>query len=1104
MALYIFERDQTPVPTERGESPEFTASAFSCLTFSWMTPIMTTGYQRKLELNDIWLINPNRSVEPLSRRFQMLFRHPFALHDTFKRDCGMCLLIASIAQVIVPFTLRFLLNFFSEAWDAATSERPSPHPGPPIGVGLGLSVCTNQFVYRGFMVGAQSRAVLVAEIGSSARSGSLMTLMSSDTTRIDQAAGLFHIVWASPITILLTFALLLTNLSYLAIPGFGVLFFGAGGLTLALRTLVERCKTINKTTKARVSLAQEIIRSIQRLRNIRKDEVQMIVKLQLVRNAIQSTSIILPILGAMSSFITCAATSDNFTSARIFSSLVLFNALNVSFNLLPVAIGQLADAWSAVRRLEQLLLASDHREEIDRDMTSGYGIEADGAGFTWANRLTDASVSESLGAGGTPRSSITLPTGAFALRDMSFNIKKGELLVVIGSVGSGKSPPPPALAGEMRKTGGNITQGVASRAYCPQDPWIKNATVKDNITFGHPFDPTFYNKVIDACCLLPDLQALRGINLSGGQRQRVNLARAIYSNSDIVLMDDPLSAHGICGILKKKTRILSTHQLHVLSRCDRVLWLENGTIKDIRTFQELQRKNPEFQDMMSNYAQKESQQGNRRGDESEKHFKHTVGHSGETRPDQSLGDGALVKEEEFAIGKISLKLFNSYLKSAGNPLFGLGSNALTSIWLSWWVSFRFDISRSLIQAVLFYIYGVTISIINGRASRKMVHQATASIIMAPLSFHDLQPLGRIMNRLSRDAEVMDNQLPEALRIIIVLLSYCIHSFLIALVPLTAGVLYAASYYKASAGQFKRHESILRSILFARFGETASGVQTIRAYGAEAHIVAAAVVLAVGIGMMQLVIRSLAEVENSMVSTERLHEYETALPQEPSQTSHMVDVVLQYRSDLPPTLQGLNLRIQGGEKIGIVGHTGAGKTFLTTALFRLVELSHGKIVIDGLDIASIPLQESRDPFQQHTDLELWTALHSAGMKKFSTNTSDEGVIHLDGRQLLTIARALLRDCRIVVCDEATSSVDQEADRKIQKTIMEAFASKTVLTIAHRLDTVVGYDKVCVLEQGRVVEFDRPFNLWERGGAFRALCDRSCIKKQDFGQRSWGQI
>ncbi|KAJ2994469.1 hypothetical protein NUW58_g1549 [Xylaria curta] len=1294
----IFKRNQPTVPTDRGQSPEFAASAFSRLTFSWMTSIMTTGYWRKLELNDIWLVNPNRSVGPLSKRFQTSFQqrteqksnHPlaFALHDTFKRDFwlgGGCLLVASIAQIMVPFTLRFLLNFLSEAWDAATSENPSPHPGPPIGRGLGLvfgilflqllqSVCTNQFIYRGFMVGAQSRAVLVAEIvhkslrlaneGASAGSGSLMTLMSSDTARIDQAAGLFHIVWTSPITILLAFALLVTNLSYSAVPGFGLLFFGAGGLTLALRTLVKRRKAINKATETRVSLTQEIIRSIrfiknnaceipfiERLRDIRKDEVQMTVKLQLIRNAIQSTSIILPILGAMLSFIAYATTGNAFTPARIFSSLALFNSLRVSFNLLPVAIGQLADAWSAVRRLEKLLLASDHKEEIERDLTSEFAIQADKAYFTWASSLSDATISENPGASDTPRSSITLTIDPFTLQDMSFKVQKGELLAVIGSVGSGKSSLLSALAGEMRKTSGRITQGVISRAYCPQDAWIKNATVKDNITFDRSWDSNFYSQVIDACCLLPDLQALaagdqteigeRGINLSGGQRQRVNLARAIYSNSDIILMDDPLSAvdahvgqhifkHGICGLLKEKTRILCTHQLHILSRCDRVLWLEDGAIKAVGTFQELQSTCPEFQDMMASYAQKESQEGRKQGEEPEKNSKHTADSSGQTHSGQHPSDGALIKEEELIADRISFALFNSYLKSAGNAFLGLfpiailavaqGSNALTSIWLSWWVSTRFEISRgayigiyvaiALIQAVLFYTYGVAISIINGRASETMVQQATARVIMAPLSFHDSQPLGRIMNRLSRDTEVMDNQLPEALRMflytlaiiasIVVLLSYYFHYFLIALVPLTAGVLYAASYYKASAGQLKRYESILRSVMFARFGETISGVQTIRAYGAEARairrlheaiddmdsayfltlsnqrwvttrldIVAAAVVFVVGIGvttlrrsfnpsdsglvlsyvlsitqMMQLVIRSLAEVENSMVSTERLHEYQNDLPQEPSQIGNvreswpergeikMIDVVLQYRSDLPPVLQGLSLEIAGGEKIGIVGRTGAGKTSLTAALFRLVEISRGRIVIDGLNIAGIPLHELRsrisvipqdptlfkgtvrsnlDPFDQHTDFELWAALHSAGIKKLSSNASDENLIRLDEvveeegknfskgqRQLLAIARALVRDCRIVICDEATSSVDQEADKKIQKTIMEAFTAKTVLTIAHRLDTIISYDKVCVLEQGRVLEFGRPFSLWKREGPFRALCDRSGIRKQDFEQ------
>ncbi|KAI3325495.1 P-loop containing nucleoside triphosphate hydrolase protein [Xylariaceae sp. AK1471] len=1216
-------------------APDFTANLLSRYTFEWMTPIMVTGHRRKLEVNDLWLVNPDR---PFRDRVHKGSKHPLmaALHDTFKREFWI---------VVVPFVLRFLLNFLAAAYKAAMDDMPERHPGPPIGRGLGIVVCTNQFIYRGFMIGAQ-KALKLSDQSLPGGAGFMMSLLSSDTARIDQAAGLFHLIWVSPITIFLTLALLLVNISYSALPGFGLLFFGVAGLTFGLKTLMRRRKQINSVTDARVSLTQEILRSIpfmQKLEGIRKEEIKGITKLQLTRNAINSISIVLPILGAMLSFITYATTSHTLTVAPIFSSLALFNAIRVPFNLLPVVIGQ------------KLFLAEDHDDHIDRVATSEYALEVSKAQFSWENcSATSSTVKRTSISSSDARSSITLATQSFSFRDLSFTVNRGELLAIVGSVGSGKSSLLSALAGEMPKSSGQILQGLSTRAYCPQDAWIQNTTLRDNITFGRPFDAAFYNKVIEACCLLPDLQSFaagdsteigeKGINLSGGQRQRVNLARAMYSDSELILMDDPLSAvdahvgkhmfeRGICGILGDKTRILATHQLHVLSRCDRVLWLEYGSIKAIGTFQELHDTNAEFQEMIIRYSQKESQPREKTTSDIEK--KTSPGEAEEKRPETTSDNGALIKDEEMATGSLPLSLYAHYIRSSGSLFYGLipivllivaqVANTLTNIWLSWWVSGRFNLTRGayigvcvfigIFQAILFFCYGGTISVFGGKASGKIVHTATTKVIKAPLSFHDSQPLGRIMNRLSRDAEVMDNQLSEALRMfvytlaivtsIIVLLSYYFQWFLVAIVPLGAIVVYAAVYYKASAGQLKRHEAALRGVTFAKFGESMSGVQTIRAYGAQARtlrrlheaiddmdsayfltlsnqrwvttrldLVAAAVVTTTGIlvttlrtaidpsvsglvlsyvlgitQMMQLVVRSLTEVENAMVSTERLHEYEVDLPQEPEQTGDvppswpskgevdMKDIVLQYRSDLPPVLQGLNLKIEGGQKVGIVGRTGAGKTSMSAALFRLVELSGGQIFIDGLDIAQLPLRELRsrisvvpqdptlfkgtvrsnlDPFDERTDMDLWHALHSAGIEKPQANGSDNSLFNLDSpveeegknfskgqRQLLAIARALVRDCRIVVCDEATSSVDPEADAKVQRTIMEAFSGKTVLTIAHRLDTIINYDRVCVLEKGRVLEFDTPLTLWESNGAFRGLCDQSGIRRQDF-KRSVGEI
>lgn len=401
---------------------------------------------------------------------------------------------------------------------------------------------------------------------------------------------------------------------------------------------------------------------------------------------------------------------------------------------------------------------------------------------------------------------------------------------------------------------------------------------------------------------------------------------------------------------------------------------------------------------------------------------------------------------------------------------------------------------------------------------------------------------------------------------------------------------------------KRFESVLRSVVFAKFSEGLSGTACIRAYGLQQRFVrdlrdaidqmnsayfltfsnqrwlavrldsiGNVLVFTTGIlvvtsrfnvspaisglvlsyilsivQMIQFTVRQLAEVENGMNATERLHYYGTQLEEEAPLHTIEVDkswpqkgeiifdnVQMRYRDGLPLVLRGLSMHVQGGERIGVVGRTGAGKSSIMSTLFRLVELSGGSITIDGLNISKIGLSELRsklaiipqdptlfrgtirsnlDPFQEHTDLELWSALRQADLVSPDASLEDKsaGRIHLDSiveeeglnfslgqRQLMALARALVRNSQIIVCDEATSSVDMETDDKIQRTIAEGFRGKTLLCIAHRLRTIIGYDRICVMDQGLIAELDRPLALWEKGGIFRGMCDRSGIRREDFG-------
>lgn len=514
------------------------------------------------------------------------------------------------------------------------------------------------------------------------------------------------------------------------------------------------------------------------------------------------------------------------------------------------------------------------------------------------------------------------------------------------------------------------------------------------------------------------------------------------------------------------------------------------------------------------------------------------------------------------------------------------------------------------QAISMFIFSVALTVFGTEASKVMLHRAITRVLRAPMSFFDTTPLGRITNRFSKDIDNMDNSLTDAFRMFLMTAGQVVsvfaliiayyYYFAIALGPLLVMFLFSASYYRASAREVKRHESVLRSTVFARFSEAVAGTPTIRAYGLHDQfsksikdaiddmdsayylsfsnqrwlsvrldsignllVFVTGILVVTGrfninpsigglvlsyilsvVQMLTFSVRQLAEVENNMNATERIHYYGTKLEEEPPlrlgdvrptwpERGEIVfnNVQMRYREGLPLVLQGLDMHVGAGERIGVVGRTGAGKSTIMSTLFRLVELSGGSITIDGVDISQIGLLDLRsrlaiipqdptlfrgtvrsnlDPFHEHTDLELWSALRQADLVSEDQDIHDKaGRIHLEStveeeglnfslgqRQLMALARALVRNSQIIVCDEATSSVDMETDQKIQRTIVEGFKGKTLLCIAHRLKTIIGYDRICVMDAGRIAELDTPVGLYEAGGIFRGMCDRSGIRREDF--------
>lgn len=623
-----------PVPTERTVCREYNANFFSLLIFQWINPLMTTGYKRPIELNDIWLVNPERASDLLVNRLMASFkrrvtrneRNPlvWALYDTFRNEFvlgGACAMFSALFQVFSPFATRYLIQFATDAWLAKNEGTPEPDIGHGIGLALGItfmqicqSTATNHFIYRGMMVGGQCRAVLInaifdktlkisgrakaggkalahedvsngieAEImshkdrpylaralssklhpktgpkvtpdkgtgvsgdGTGWNNGRIVNLMSVDTYRVDQASGMFHLLWTSPIQVLIVLVVLCINIGYSALSGYALLVICLPLLTKAIKSLFRRRKKINKITDQRVTLTQEILGSVRfvkffgwesafldRLKELRRREIKAVQILLSIRNAINAVSMSMPVFASMLAFITYSLTDHSLSPARVFSSLALFNSLRMPLNLLPLVLGQVTDAIASLARIQEYLLEEEQKDDMIWNEEMEPAVQVDNASFTWERTATqdkervgtfqtkqelkdekqakkrekkqqkDSKLSLTLKDDGSSETSEKEP---FKLTHVDFSVGRNELIAVIGSVGSGKTSLLAALAGDMRRTGGKVYM-ASNRAYCPQYAWIQNATLKENILFGKPYRTKWYNSVISACALRPDLEIL--------------------------------------------------------------------------------------------------------------------------------------------------------------------------------------------------------------------------------------------------------------------------------------------------------------------------------------------------------------------------------------------------------------------------------------------------------------------------------------------------------------------------------------------------------------------------------------------------------------------
>ncbi|KAL2915657.1 Transporter of the ATP-binding cassette (ABC) [Polyrhizophydium stewartii] len=1243
--------------------------------------------------------------------------------------------------------------------------------------------------------------------------GKIVTLMSVDTRRLREIIAYMPWIFVTPFQITACVLALFSILGWAALAGVAVMIAGIPLATAVSKYQYKTGDVYMSRMDKRVGVVNEMLQGIRiikyfgweaefqkKVEKARQGELKGLLGTFLGRALAILVWESIPLLVSFVTFLTYTKIlGKTLDATTAFTSLSLFMTLRFPLMVFPELLMDAVQGMVSLRRIDAFLsqpeldkFQSDKQHMFESDwnqVATRPGFR--NATFTWDNDAKADAETAAAQATTSERDPLLAADSQpsplhhhFVLSDVHVTFPVGCLTAVVGVTGAGKSSIAQALLGEMKMLRGRtvfpsmFSRGApdfgsrdTSVAYVAQTAWLQNASVRDNILFGAPFDEQRYNQVIEACALVRDLATFpagdmteigeKGINMSGGQKQRISLARACYSAAQFVILDDPLSAVDaptalhlfdkcIRGILRGRTVVLVTHATGlVLPSADHVVYVKSGRIAAHGSGVDMQRQlevlGDSFGEHLLHAIRGDKIDGDFGGEGSSAAAGASTDGVDAAKAGKEGASGKLVEDETKQSGAVKAAVYMRYFRAVGGVGFiafylvlstlGRAVQVADDWWLKVWAesyktgasgprvntstviaaelgtaalavqSMFIQSAKSTVASVGslsitsansttgassdhnvdFYlgVYGVLglglifmsqlliliYSIGSYRASKEMHAALLARILNAPMRFFDTTPIGRILNRFSKDIESIDSEVGESARqfmgsvfealCILCIITYVSPLFPLLFIPVVIIFARIASAYLRTSRELRRLESVSQSPIYAKFSETLQGAATIRAFAQEdrfinenfklvnknhqAHffmwsanrwlgirceIAASSMVLvtstslilarsSIDAGLAGLclayalelvygliwIIRAHASMEMNMNSVERVDEYlnidQEAAAIVPSYRPadnwpthgaiEIQDLSVRYAPDQPRVLDGVSFSVGACEKVGIVGRTGAGKSTLSLALFRIVPHDGGRIVIDGMDIGRMGLWDLRsrltiipqdpvlfsgtvrsnlDPFDKHDDAALWASLkrvhfleslqtktavgkaeasdEAAQLASVGSGTStpsatgsaasggsllpiapsvvrqDSAATAVDGaspvaagptaeskgfsldsvvsenganlsqgqRQLLCLARALLQASRIIILDEATASVDHATDAKIQSTIRTEFSGASVLTIAHRLSTVMDYDKILVLDHGRVVQFGKPHDLLQdTSGQLYQMCAES---------------
>ncbi|XP_067115329.1 ATP-binding cassette sub-family C member 10 isoform X1 [Osmerus mordax] len=733
------------------------------------------------------------------------------------------------------------------------------------------AVIRNIFVFEVSKVVLLARAAIVSTIYGKAlrvsRSnlaqfslGEVINFMSTDTDRVVNFFNSFHEVWSLPFQFSIALYLLYLQVGVAFLGGLGVALLLVPLNKLLASLILENNKQMLRHKDSRVKLMTEVLFGIrvikfynweahfaEKIAECRRLELSHLKAIKYLDAVCVYTWAALPVVISILTFVTYVLLGHELTAAKVFTTLALVGMLILPLNSFPWVLNGTLEAKVSLGRIQHFLTLSN------LDLDAYYSpvapedpqttIEIKQGTFSWQGRSSPDNPSEQEGETG-------FHNGNILLHNLHVSITKGFLVVVVGTVGCGKSSLLAAISGELNRCGGAVyVQGREDGfGLAAQEPWIQHATVRDNILFGRSYNSIYYQAVIEACALTDDLHILpngdrtevgeNGVTLSGGQKARLALARAVYMEKDIYLLDDPLAAVDtnvahhlmekcVLGILRRKTRILCTHRIEFVDKADMVILMDKGTIIKIDI-------PAEILPLMEAVTKKRKNDCNAKE-------KNGVEREEEQCPSTDLcveEESSLSEDEQKQVGGLAWKVYHTYWRSVGGVLvfsiflsllFMQASKNVSDWWLSHWISklkcngsglslqtpdfstqhllflsgglmypvtyMEIAYVTNISSEVKFYltVYGC-IAVANTvftairaflfayggiRAATLIHNRVLDQVLKATMAFFDTTPQGRVLNRFSSDLYSIDDSLPFVLNILLANI-FCVLGILVVM------------------------------------------------------------------------------------------------------------------------------------------------------------------------------------------------------------------------------------------------------------------------------------------------------------------------------------